>query len=262
MTAAHHTTETEAARRRTDTTDDTSRAPRTFLADRDDDTELVFRPTATYTNSYGDKRFVVETPAPWDVPDDFDGDDPNEVIKSLPWGDDADGVEEADLDGGAYYTFDDDDLEAPPEAAEAWSLETGAAQELRERALAAGYEWDAFGDEDDEETLVDRAVAFVREGDFVRVRYEKKNGNGIAAYVGPVHRVLEDSDRTHSRTPGIAFEDGGGKYKGVKNDDDDEPALFCGGHAPYMGTVVSIEVEPHEVADKREAVDADADGDS
>jgi hypothetical protein len=251
MTAAHHDTD----RRTADLATDDARTPRTFLAARDDDTELVFRPTETYTNSYGDKRVVVETPAPWDVPDDFDGADPNEVIKSLPWGDDDDGVDEADLDGGAYYAFDDDDLDAPAAAADAWSLEVGAAQELRERALAAGYEWDAFGDEDDEDTLVHRAVAFVREGDFVRVRYEKKNGNGIAAYVGPVRRVLEDTDRTH----GIAFEDGGGKYKCIKNDDDGEPALFCGGHAPYMGAVVSLEVEPHEVADERETTDADAD---
>jgi hypothetical protein len=221
---------------------DTARAARTLLADPDDEPDLVFSVIETYTNSYDDERVVVETPAPWEMPDSFDGADPNEVIKSLPWGDDD--AAESPLDGGAYYDFDSDDIAAPRSASDAWSIEKHAAAELRERALAEGYEWDAGveadEDGDGDDTLVDRAVAFVEPGDRVTVRYEMKNGNGVASYGGTVLRVSTPGSPYH----GFAFEDENEAYKGVDVDDDDEPALFSAGDYPYMGAVVSIEVAP------------------
>jgi hypothetical protein len=216
------------------------RTARTLLADPDDEADLVFAVGERYTNSYNDERVVIETPAPWDVPDSFDGADPNEVIKSLPWNDDE--AEDSELEGGAYYAFDDDDLGAPQSANDAWSVEKHAAAELRERALAEGYEWDAgvADADDDPETVVDRAVEFVEAADRVTVRYAMKNGNGIASYGGTVLRVSTPGGKYH----GFAFEDANEHYKAVDVDDDGEPALFSNGDYPYMGAVVSIEVEP------------------
>ena len=119
---------------------DAPRTARTFLTDAalggegETEADLTFRVVAKWENSYDDERVTVAAPAPWDVPESFAGDDPNEVVKSLEWED-------------HHYAFDDDDRAAPPEAAEAWSLDKSAAAPLKEAAEAAGYEWVVETDE-------------------------------------------------------------------------------------------------------------------
>lgn len=231
--------------------DDAPRRARTFLLDGalDDggeaDADLVFRVAATFENSYGDERVVVETPAPWDVPDEFDGDDPNEAVKSLSWDD-------------HHYTFDTDDRAAPPEASEAWTLDKSGAAPLREAAIEAGYEWAVEGGDGeadgDERDRLDDVLAFVEDGDRVSVRYAKKNGNGTNAYSGEVVSVATSFDsngvggpqgvRHRTGTDGLVFEDDEDKSKRVKRDDEGEPSLFSFGHYPYMGEALAVTVEP------------------
>lgn len=222
--------------------DDAPRTARTLLFDaaldggdeQGDEADLAFRVVATFENSYDDERVVVETPAPWDVPDEFDGDDPNEVVKSLSWDD-------------HHYTFDDDDREAPPEASEAWTLDKSGAAPLREAAIENGYEWvvetdgEQADDEDEAEDALDRLTEFVREGDEVRVRYEKKNGNGVGTKAGVVWSVGTGED---GGTQGVVFERDDGKYNRVLRDDENVPGAFSSGHYPFMGTALSVEVEP------------------
>lgn len=223
--------------------DDAPRRARTFLLDGalDDgdeaDADLVFRVAATFENSYGDERVAVETPAPWDVPDEFDGDDPNEVVKSLSWDD-------------HHYTFDTDDRAAPPEASEAWTLDKSGAAPLREAAIEAGYEWAVEGDGENEEQGdeddLDRLTGFLAEGDEVRVRYLKKNGNGVGVKAGTVTSVAGPDGGEYGSTQGVVFERDDGKYNRVKRDDEGVPAAFSNGHYPFMGEVVSVEVEPSD----------------
>jgi len=239
--------------------DDAPRSPRAvlFAAATDDEAgevDLAFSVAATFTNSYDDERVVVETPAPWDTPDDMTG--ANEIIKSLPW-DDDEAEDHPDLDAGVHYTFDDDDREAPPEASEAWALDKHGAAALKAEAEAAGYEWHAgvfeSAEGDDGETdadALDRLAAFAEQDDRVRARYRKKNGNGVGAYEGEVHSAAvegaEDERGYEVRTTGVVFEDENDRSKRLKRDDDGVPAMFSNGHYPFMGELLSVEVVPHE----------------
>jgi hypothetical protein len=229
--------------------DDAPRTERTFLTeqaldDGETETDMTFRVVARWTNSYDDERFTVETPAPWDVPESFEGDDPNEVVKSLEWGD-------------HHYTFDEDDRAAPSEADEAWSLDKSAAAPLKEAAEAAGYEWvvaatDEQGDADETEDALDRLAEFAEQDDGVRVRYAKKNGNGVGVYEGAIDHADvrgESSGQYGGLTAHetvVAFHDSDGKAKSIKRDDGGTVAMFSTGHYPFMGEVLSVEVVPGE----------------
>lgn len=225
------------------------RTARTFLVESDDESdEPTFSVAGTYENSYGDERVAVETPAPWDMPDDHGGDDPNEVVKSLPWADDeAAEADDYDPDEGAFYTFDDDDRAAPSFAANAWVVDKVAVAELMERAKANGYAWDGRADDGDDERendALDYAAGFAdsgerfddESGDRVTVRYLKANGNGVSENSG---RVLATGDEGRLR-----FETDDGKTRYVTRDDDADPSLYHSGQYPYMGEVVAITVEP------------------
>ncbi|QPL12253.1 hypothetical protein HrrHc1_160 [Halorubrum phage Hardycor1] len=231
-------------------------APRTarsfvFDLDRDDEADegdLVFRAVERFENSYGDTRIVLDTPAPWDTPDDVTG--ANEVIKSLPWGDE-DAEEHDDLDEGVHYAFDDDDRHAPASASDAWTIDKHGAAALREAAIDAGYEWvvewsDEADDEDERDTL-DDLLAFAAEGDEVVVRYHKKNGNGIGTKSGVV-TVSDDGtgeDRYgRSPTAGMVLRRDDGRTNRVRRDDDTNPAVFSSGRYPFMGELASVEVVP------------------
>lgn len=225
--------------------DDAPRTARTFLfdaapddEDEADESDLVFRVVAKWTNSYDDERFTVEAPAPWDTPDGETS--PNKVVKSLEWND-------------YHYAFDDDDRAAPSAASEAWSLDKSGAAPLKEAAEAAGYEWvvetdDEAEDEDERPAdALDDLTAFADEDDEVRVRYLKKNGNGVGTKAGVL--IYADDGKTENRfgrtgTQGLVFRRDDGKTTRVKRDDDDEPGVFSSGHYPYMGAVLSVEVTP------------------
>jgi hypothetical protein len=229
--------------------DDAPRTARTFLTDEaladpePSADDLAFRVVAKWENSYDDERFTVAAPAPWDVPESFAGDDPNEVVKSLEWED-------------HHYAFDDDDRAAPPEAAEAWSLDKSAAAPLKKAAEAAGYEWvvetgdEQAGDDAGDEDALDRLAAFAEADDHVRARYEKKNGNGVGVYEGAVHSAQvagsDDGRGYEARTTGVVFHDANDKSKRLKRDDDGTPAMFSNGHYPFMGELLSVAVVPHE----------------
>lgn len=206
-----------------------------FEDDSDDQTSLTFRVVDSWENRYGDIKAAVETPAPWDTPDEVTP--ANEVVKTLEWDD-------------FHYNFDED--------REAWTLDKDGLRPLAEAAEEAGYEWEGMArddaeDDDEDETLVALCEA-AEEGDHVAVTYAKKNGNGNNTYEGTVETavVMESAaDRdgwswekraNSTRTTGIVFTDTDGKTKKLKADDDGTPALFSSGYYPFMGTLVSVEV--------------------
>jgi hypothetical protein len=236
---------------------------RTFVWNVSDDDEMAFEVLGTWTNTYDDKRATVETPAPWDVPDDFDGQAPNDLIKDLPWKD-----EEADDGTGAYYTFDDDNRAAPSYADEAWTLDAAKLDDLRELAEAEGYEWVDSSDDDNPDEQFEDLLDFVQDGDRIEVTYEKKNGNGLKTYAGEVasfkrvHNTPSTGyDMSTGKTWGVIFEDDSGKTKRVKEGDDGEVSLFSNGRYPFMGEVVTVTVGPSS-ADFDDAVMYGAEDDS
>lgn len=208
---------------------------KTFVWNISDDDELAFRVVAEWENTYDDTRVTVESPAPWDTPDDMTP--ANEVIKSMEWED-------------HHYTFDDDNRAAPPEASDAWTLDESGVDELRDLAEDAGYEWvDARDEENDADPMLADLLDFVRDGDRVEVTYAKKNGNGLSTYSGEVtyftrvHTTKTTGyDMSTGDTWGLVFEDDNGKVKRVKEDDDGVASLFSNGHYPFMGNVVTVTV--------------------
>lgn len=203
----------------------------TFSSEEDAaDVDLTFTVTDTWENRYGDQKAAVQTPAPWDVPDDADVDaDPNEVVKALEWDD-------------FHYTFDGDDREA-------WTLDVEGLKPLAEMAQEAGYEWEGRAREDDAEdeseaqAALRQLAADAQEGDRVKVEYLKKNGNGLNTYKGEVEiaQVGNDSDDPwEERSTGLVFTDTDGKTKRVKTDDDGTPALFSSGYHPFMGVLTEV----------------------
>lgn len=229
------------------------RTDRTFLfdahldnAEADDDTDLTFEVVATFQNSYNDDRVAVETPAPWNVPDDHNGDPPNDVVKALPWGDDdADDDEQP-----AHYTFEANDHAAPAAARdEAWVLDADAAPALREAAADNGYTWtdlDDTADESGEAATFTDLITFINEGDRVHVHYEKKNGNGTNTYSGVAldHSRIQTSQTNSYEDWDMVFEDDDGKTKCVKLDDNGQAGLFSNSHYPFMGEVHHVTVTP------------------
>lgn len=197
----------------------------------DDDTALVFRVTDSFENRYGDVKAVVETPAPWDTPDEMTP--ANEVVKALEWDD-------------HHYQFDSD--------REAWTLDIGGLKDLSELAEDAGYEWEGAAKQEQERTgdtedalgdLCEAAEEAVMNDDYeyegghrVKVRYAKKNGNGENTYKGQVTSVSEPNNE--GRTVGLVFEDEDGKTKRVKRGDRGDVGLFSGGYHPFMGNVLEV----------------------
>jgi hypothetical protein len=214
--------------------------------DEADEPDLTFTVTDSYENRYGDVKAAVETPAPWDTPDDVTP--ANEVVKALPWGeDDADG----DRDG-AHYTFDED--------REAWTLDQDYLRDLADLAEDAGYEWEgrARGEAEANEATAAQAqlralAAAAEAGDYIQATYVKKNGNGRNTYEGVVERAQVGDDpsedeawdtrRRRTRETGVIFTDEGGKTKRVRTDDDGTPALYSAGYHPFMGELVYVDLE-------------------
>lgn len=217
----------------------TVQSPETFQFSSEEDAEdvdLTFTVTDSWENRYGDQKAAIQTPAPWDVPDDAEvSADPNELVKELEWDD-------------HHYTFDKD--------REAWTVDVSGLKPLAELAQEAGYEWEgrARSEEDDEESEAQatlRALAeAAREGDRIKVQYAKKNGNGLNTYKGEVEvaQVGQDGDpdadwdsrRRRTTSTGIVFTDENGKTKRVKEDDDGTPALFSSGYHPFMGVLTEV----------------------
>lgn len=206
----------------------------------DDDTELVFRVVDSWENRYGDQKVAVETPAPWDTPDDIEA--ANDIVKALEWDD-------------HHYTFDKD--------RKAWTLDFSGLKPLAEMAQDAGYEWEGVADrrrrlegsdgprkgqddgplgdlcEEAREAEMSSATDYEYEGgDRIKVRYAKKNGNGENVYKGRVTSVSEPNDER--RTVGVVFEDENGKTKRVKRGEKGDVGLFSSGYHPYMGEVLEV----------------------
>lgn len=196
----------------------------------DDDTELVFQITDTFENRYGDQKAVVEAPAPWDTPDELTP--ANEVVKALEWDD-------------HHYTFDKD--------REAWTLDMSGLRPLGELAEEEGYEWEGLqarrdrleGPEDTGEGVLEDVAGAATEGDRIKVRYAKKNGNGENTYKGQVHDAqVEGESRSYgeAQNTGIVFHDEDDKTKQVKRGDRGDVGLFSGGYHPYMGEVLEVTI--------------------
>lgn len=217
-----------------------------FETAEDEDDGLTFEIVDVFENSYGTQKVVVETPAPWDTPDDMTP--PNDLIKSLPWDDD----EAADHDvaeKGVHYTFGDDDPDAPPAADQAWTLDAHGVDALRTTVESNGYEWvdsrddgeaNADAEADDQDGL-DRLIGLVEEGDRVTVRYRKKNGSGIGTKTGDVSYISAGKE---GRTQGVGIERDDGNFNNIKRDDNVTPGIFSHSQYPFMGSVVSVEVVP------------------
>lgn len=188
-----------------------------FETETDDETNPTFRVVEEFTDSWGTDRVAIETPAPWDTPDEMQP--ANEIVKSLEW----------DIH---HQTWD--------ENREAWVLDDSGVPHVRERAEEAGYEW-AEGREGRE---VDGTLAAlceaVEDGDAITVTYAKKNGNGEATRTGTVGGVW-DSDGSDSI--GLRFVEEDGKSKWVRPDDDGNAGIFSSGYYPFMGLVTVVEVE-------------------
>lgn len=222
--------------------------------DEDDEISPTFTVVAVYENQYDDMRVAIETPAPWDMPDSFDGDDPNEVVKSLPWGDeDALQADDYDPDDGAYHTFDADSYKAPDNT---WVIDQRAVDELRERATAEGYDWaddtqtattEDEHEGDSEDDTLDHLTEFAEQGDDIELRYEKKNGNGIGTKTGEVE-VAETGEGEYGRTvtQGLVIRRDDGKVNKLRRDDNDDPGAYSNSQYPYMGEPISATVYPDD----------------
>ena len=193
-----------------------------FPAPQDEDDALAFVVTNFFTNDFDDERAVVETPAPWDTPDERV--QANEIIKSLDW-------EET------HYQFDDNRM--------AWTIDKHALPRLREKALADGYEWTVEAHEPDDETplhaaVLDRVHAALTDKQTITVTYEQKNGNGRNSRTGE----FRANPRRSPNTCRVVFRNHtqGSTYC-VKLGDHDEAGLYSGGQYPYMGRVVEISAE-------------------
>lgn len=202
----------------------------------DDETELTVAVTEKWTNRYDDVRVEVETPAPWDTPDDMTP--ANDLIKSLPWGDD----EADDGETPAHYKFD--------ESREAWVIDAAAVDDLADVVTEAGYTFVAFDDAAaDDESDVEQteavetfaaALEAAENGDRVTLTYEKANGNGLAEKTGDVETLTEfTNDRM---TPGLVIRRDDGNVTKTRLDDDDVPAVFSKGRYPYMGRLVAVDI--------------------
>jgi hypothetical protein len=207
-----------------------------FGPNDEDDTEdeqFIFQVVERFVDSFDTDRAVVQTPAPWDVPDDLDA--PNEIVKSLEW-------EEH------HRTFDED--------REAWVLDETGLEPLQDRAVDAGYQWEdrtvddsAQQDEEEEEDssdrdAFDRLLQLVEEGDRLSVRYRQKNGNGIGCKSGTVTVVQVREGEFGDQTAGIVIRRADDTYNRVKRDDNGTPAVFSSSQYPFMGELVSAEVKP------------------
>ena len=198
-----------------------------FETDDGEDDGLAFEIVDEFENNYGTQKVVVETPAPWDTPDDMTP--ANEVIKTLEW-------EEH------HRTFDDQ--------RNAWTMDETGVDPLRELAVEAGYEWvdsrddgEADNEADDDQDGLDRLTELVEEGDRVTVRYLKKNGSGIGAKTGEVWHV---SVGGRERTQGVTIQRDDENYNNVKRDDNGTPGMFSQSQYPFMGEIVSVEVVPDD----------------
>jgi hypothetical protein len=224
-----------------------------------DDTDTVIRITEEYENRYGDQKVAIETPAPWEIEEqaaDPDADEydvgtewddnshavavpPNAVIKALIWNE-------------HHYEFHGADDAGHID--NQWTIDVSGIDRLREAATDAGYQWDDDRGTDPDHYLaddqpdgLDRLTAFAEEGDTVRVRYLKKNGNGIGTKEGEVTQAAtgdEETEYGYSPTQGLVFERADGNTTKLKRDDDNDPGVFGGGYYPFMGQPVSVEVVP------------------
>jgi hypothetical protein len=221
----------------------TPRAPRAFLFGRDgsDGGAPAFVVRGSFVNRYDDERTAVETPAPWDTPDGMTP--ANEVVKGLPWGEGEAGGGR----GGAHYSFEESVRVRGVDAEDAWVLDSGYVEDLRERAAEAGYGWveGDSGPSPDEQTLgelagwlegaeVDRERWGLVGGDGVVVRYESKQTGGLKEKRGTV---------TAAGGSGFAFERGDGETNRVKADGG-EVGIYSTSRYPFMGLVRSVEVAP------------------
>lgn len=205
-----------------------------FEADDEETDELTFEVVEEYEDSYGTVKVVVDTPAPWDTPDDMTP--ANEVIKSLEWDD-------------HHRTFDD--------TREAWTMDQSGVDPLREIATEAGYQWidsrddgeaDKTDEANDEQDGLDQLTEVAEEGDRVSVRYRKKNGSGIGTKAGTVTTSSsggEDEDG-YERTQGVVFQRSDEQYNKIKRDDNGTPSIFSMSQYPFMGEVISVEVVPKD----------------
>ena len=206
-------------------------APKTqkfeFEQEQEEDTEEfepVFKVTDTFESRFGDVKAVVETPAPWETPDDMTP--ANEIVKSLDW-------------EQHHYSFDGD--------RKAWTLDMSGLKPLGEAAQEAGYEWEGGArDESPDEADNPAHEAFVAlteaasEGDRLKVTYAKKNGNGLNTYKGEVsYAYLDEFDSTQNY---VVWQDTDGKRKTLQLGEKGDPAIFSNGYHPFMGNLVEVTV--------------------
>lgn len=210
------------------------REPQTFVfAEPDDeDDALAIRVVDEIDSRYGEK-LVVESPPPWETPDDMTP--ANDVIKSLSWDD-------------HHRTFDDQ--------LEAWTMDPSGLDPLREAAEDAGYDFEDVRAETNApgpcyDDALTAAADFAEIGDHVTVRYAKKNGNGESEYAGEVRNAVTPGDVEYGHDHGveasadkIQFLDSDDKGKKVSRDDTGVPSLYSSGYYPYMGRVLEVTVEP------------------
>ena len=133
---------------------------------------------------------------------------------------------------------------------EEWIVDKDGLDHLAEVAAKDGFTVDTGCDGDDTPETLKELIDFVESGDRVTVEYEKKNGNGRNTYEGEVtnHSVVNTSKNDGytlktGDTWGMVFEDTGGKTKYVNTGKFGQAALFSNSQYPFMGNVVSVEVE-------------------
>jgi hypothetical protein len=228
-----------------------------------DDTEAVIRITEEYENRYGDQKVAIETPAPWEIEEQAADPDADEYDIGTEWDDDSHAVAvtpnaviKALIWNEHHYDFKGSDDPSPFD--NQWTIDANGVERLREAATDAGYQWaDDRGTDpetylaDDTPDGLDRVTAFAEEGDTTRVRYLKKNGNGIGTKEGEVTQAAtgdEETEYGYSPTQGVVFERADGNTTKLKRDDQGDPGVFGGGYYPYMGEPVSVEVEPADEA--------------
>lgn len=221
----------------------TERTARAYLFGRGDDgdDDPTFAVVGEFQNSYGDQRLVIESPAPWETPDDMTS--ANEVIKGLDWDE-------------YHYSFEESIHPPGGSFEDVWVIDESGKEPLREAATEAGYEW--FRGEPDTSPSEDLTLlAELAEslgtadwdheegytgGDRVVVRYKSKQTGSTKAKEGMVNSAQAALDRDNLTTGFTFVRDDGGTNK-VKEDGSDV-GMFSTARYPFMGDVISVEVHP------------------
>ena len=217
---------------------DNDRNARTFIfgGDDSDDTPRVVV-LDVFQDRYGSTRVVLDTPAPWEIPDDMTSG--NELIKTLEWDD-------------HHYTFEE--TQGTPSTGRdvhenVWVIDESGLEPLQELVESEGYVWEDVRDDPSagrptiDPQLVE-AAGFAQEGEWAVIRYGSKQSGNVKSKEGSI-TVSQAGGQPGLSTGLVIRRDDSGINK-VRPDDNGDAAVFSLSQYPFMGNAISVEILPGE----------------